>query len=282
MQKKRRNFVKNTGISGEIELFGVKIIRPLLGYSKLDLENYDKENNVPYSIDESNLKSEYTRNKIRHEIVEKLTLEERQKILEQIQTENSVGARISSRYPKVEFLNLLDTEIVQTIDYFMSKLDEHRDVSFALVSEIKKAIKAKTNWAIEITPSLLLECDYGEAVFVNKRHLLEYKYEFIYKFNNEIFDIDFSLGAQDRGIENLGEKLVVKNIGKDEIITIAGHNKKAKRVFIDWKVPLYLREIWPGIYDKNGKLIYVPRYRKNFIDNHKSIFKINTDFFTEF
>lgn len=282
MQKKRGNFVKNAGISREIELFGVKIIRPLLSYSKLDLENYNKENNVPYSIDESNLKSEYTRNKIRHEIVEKLTPEERQKILEQIQTEKSVGARISSRYPKVEFLNLSDREIVQTIDYFMSKLDEHRDVSFALVSEIKKAIKAKTNWAIKITPSLLLECDYGEVVFVNKRHLLEYKYEFICKFNNELFDIDFSLGAEDRGIENPGEKLVVKNIGKDEIIRIAGHNKKAKRVFIDWKVPLYLREVWPGIYDENGKLIYVPRYRKNFIDNHKSTFKINTDFFTEF
>ena len=282
MQKNRGNFVKNAGISGEIELFGVKIIRPLLNYSKADLECYDKENNVPYSIDESNLKSEYTRNKIRHEIVEKMTSEEREKILDQIKTEKSDSVRISSKYQKDEFLSLSDAEIVQLIDYFMNKLSEHRDISFALVSEIKKAIKAKINWMFEITPSLLLECDYGEVVFVNKHHLQEYRHEFMNKFNNELFTIDFSSGASDRGIENCNEKLIVKNIDKEEVIQIGGYNKKAKRVFIDWKVPLYLREVWPGIYDESGKLLYVPRYRKNFVDNHKSIFKINTDFFTKF
>ena len=282
MQKNRGNFVKNAGISGEIELFGVKIIRPLLNYSKSDLECYDKENNVPYSIDESNLKSEYTRNKIRHEIVEKMTVEERLKILKQIQTEKHVIRRVSNKYKKDEFLSLSDTEIIQIIDHFMKKLGEHRDISFALVSEIKKAIIAKINWVFEITPSLLLECDYGEVVFVNKRHLQEYRHEFIIKFNNELFTIDFSLGAEDRGIANSNEKLIVKNIDKEEVIQIGGYNKKAKRVFIDWKVPLYLREVWPGIYNESGKLLYVPRYRKNFVDNHKSTFKINTDFFTEF
>ena len=282
MKKNRGNFVKNAGIPGEIELFGVKVIRPLLQYSKKDLEGYDNENNVPYSIDESNLKNEYTRNKIRHEIVEKMTLEERQKILDQIEKENCGSFKFSSKYQKEEFLGFPDSEIVQTLDFFMSKLGEHRDISFALISEIKKAIKAKTNWALEITPSLLLECDYGEVIFVNKRHLQEYQYEFNNKFKNEIFIIDFSSGATDRGIEKSEEKLIVKNVGKEEVIKIAGHNKKAKRVFIDWKVPLYLREVWPGIYNEKGKLLYVPRYRKNFVDNHKSIFKINIDFFTEF
>ena len=282
MQKNRGNFVKNAGISGEIELFGVKIVRPLLKYSKADLECYDKENNVPYSIDESNLKSEYTRNKIRHEIVEKLTSEEREKILDQIKTIKPDSVRISSKYQKDEFLSLSDAEIVQLIDYFMNKLSEHRDISFALVSEIKKAIKAKINWMFEITPSLLLECDYGEVVFVNKRRLQEYRYEFNNKFSNEILTIDFSKGAEDRGIANLGEKLIVQNIGKEKVIQIGGYKKKANRVFIDWKVPLYLREVWPGIYDKSSRLLYVPRYRKNFVDNHKSIFKINTDFFTNF
>ena len=47
-------------------------------------------------------------------------------------------------------------------------------------------------------------------------------------------------------------------------------------------MPLFLREIWPGIYDENSNLIYVPRYRKNFKDKHKSKFKIRTEYFTEF
>ena len=281
-QKKREICAKNLGIAKKIQISGFEILRPLLNSTKSELLAYDKENNVPYSIDESNLKSEYTRNKIRHEIVEKMTVEERLKILKQIQTEKHVTRRVSSKYKKDEFLSLSETEIIQIIDYFMRKLGEHRDISFALVSEIKKAIKAKTNWAFKITPLLLLECDYGEVVFVNKRHLQEYRYEFTCKFKNELFTIDFSTGAEDRGIENSNEKLIVKNIDKEEVIQIGGYNKKAKRVFIDWKVPLYLREVWPGIYNESGKLLYVPRYRKNFVDNHKSIFKINTNFFTRF
>jgi len=47
-----------------------------------------------------------------------------------------------------------------------------------------------------------------------------------------------------------------------------------RRVFIDWKVPTKYRKVWPIFCNKNGKVIYVPRYRKTFIDNHKSKFII--------
>ena len=40
MQQKRGNYVKKYGISRENELFGVKIIRPLLDYSKEQLKEY--------------------------------------------------------------------------------------------------------------------------------------------------------------------------------------------------------------------------------------------------
>jgi hypothetical protein len=47
-------------------------------------------------------------------------------------------------------------------------------------------------------------------------------------------------------------------------------------------MPLFLRDVWPGIYDEKGALIYVPRYRQNFKDEHKSKFKINTQYFLDF
>jgi len=282
MQKNRRNIAKTPGISEKNTLFGVEVIRPLLSYSKQDLLDYDKQNNVPFSIDESNLKNEYTRNRIRHEIVERMSVEDRQKTIEEIKKAQQSVVSISNKYGKEKFLSFSDAEIVRVIDFYMNKLGEHCDLSSAYISEIKKAIKHKTNWAQEITPSLTLETDYGEVVFVNKHRLQKYQYEFICKFKNEILTIDFSNGALDRGIECSNDELVVKSLDKDEIINIAGHDKKAKRIFIDWKMPLYLREVWPAIYDKNGKILYVPRYRKNFVDNHKSTFKFNTDYFVEF
>ena len=82
MQKLRKNYVKNYGISGENVIFGVRVLRPLLNYSKAELQQYDDERGIPYSIDKSNLSDCYTRNKIRHEIVEKLSKEERERNLD--------------------------------------------------------------------------------------------------------------------------------------------------------------------------------------------------------
>ena len=84
MQSSKKSFVSYYGIEEETTLFGVKIVRPLLNYTKRELEKYNIDNNVPYSIDWTNLTDLYTRNKIRHEFVEKMTREERDKIREKI------------------------------------------------------------------------------------------------------------------------------------------------------------------------------------------------------
>lgn len=68
------HFFRGTGISG---LCGIpsgnhSIIRPLLHVSKQDIETYAYEHNVPFRLDESNLKQEYTRNKLRLAIIPEL------------------------------------------------------------------------------------------------------------------------------------------------------------------------------------------------------------------
>ncbi len=54
------------GISDEPER---RLIRPMIGCSRLDIDAYTEENNVPYVTDESNLTDDYTRNKIRHNVL---------------------------------------------------------------------------------------------------------------------------------------------------------------------------------------------------------------------
>lgn len=282
LQKSRGNFAKNPGISGEIELKGVKIMRPLLNYSKAFLTEYDKENNVPYSIDESNLKDDYTRNKIRHSVVEKLNQDERKKILDEIKSLNTNALSFKGKFLKDEFLSLTYEEILFDLDYLMQRTDCHRDISRKFVDEIRKAFSCSVNHEVQITDKILLELDYDEVVFVNSEKLKTYKNEFEKTFQNEFIELDFSEGAEDRGIADIGQKLIVKNCDLNDKLIIRNYSSPIKRLFIDWKMPHYLRKIWPGIYDEKGNLIYVPRYRKNFKDEHKSKLKINTEYFTTF
>lgn len=65
------NFMRGSGISG---LCGIpyrrgKIIRPLLDVTRAEIEHYCNEMSLEYVIDETNLETEYTRNKIRNILI---------------------------------------------------------------------------------------------------------------------------------------------------------------------------------------------------------------------
>lgn len=65
------NLIRGTGLEG---LTGIpeqneNIIRPLLIFSRQEIENYAKENNIQWREDSSNASDKYLRNKIRHDLV---------------------------------------------------------------------------------------------------------------------------------------------------------------------------------------------------------------------
>ena len=282
MQKNRGNYVKNAGICRENEIFGVKVIRPLLDYSKAELKEYDEQNNVPFSIDESNLTDHYTRNKIRHSTVEKLSQEERKALICEIKNVQVEKPETRTSIEKTEFLAKSYGEIVSLLDFFMSKTNRHRDLSEKYIDEIKKTFRNKTNHRVKITEKLWLECDTNFVYLINALKVQAYEIEVNTKTKTDFIEVDFSGGAQDRGINNLPAKFIIKNCSKTDKAIIKNYKSSIRRLFIDWKMPLFLRDIWPGIYDENGNLLYVPRYREKFVDNHKSVLKINTKYFTEF
>jgi len=65
------NFTRGTGLEG---LTGIpenndKIVRPLLPFTREEIEHYVSENNITWREDSSNASTKYLRNKIRHEVV---------------------------------------------------------------------------------------------------------------------------------------------------------------------------------------------------------------------
>lgn len=65
------NLIRGTGLAG---LCGIKavnghVMRPLLCISRDDIENYAKENGLPYVTDSTNMQNDYMRNKIRNKLI---------------------------------------------------------------------------------------------------------------------------------------------------------------------------------------------------------------------
>ena len=65
------NFCRGTGLKGLTGIPDVrgKFIRPLNNCSKSDILDYVKENNLEYVVDSTNLSDDYTRNKIRNNVI---------------------------------------------------------------------------------------------------------------------------------------------------------------------------------------------------------------------
>ncbi|MDE5943042.1 MAG: tRNA lysidine(34) synthetase TilS [Clostridia bacterium] len=71
------NLARGSSLSGlagicDCEISGLKIIRPLINCSRREIDEYIKENNLPFTEDETNASERYTRNKIRLKVLPEL------------------------------------------------------------------------------------------------------------------------------------------------------------------------------------------------------------------
>ena len=68
------NLSRGTGLDGLVGIPAIndKIVRTLLVFSRLEIENYATQNNIIWREDSSNASDKYLRNKIRHDIIPKL------------------------------------------------------------------------------------------------------------------------------------------------------------------------------------------------------------------
>ncbi len=70
------NLLRGTGLKGLCAMsenarnpYGeTRVFRPMLGYSREEIERYARENGIAYRTDSTNLESEYKRNKLRNEV----------------------------------------------------------------------------------------------------------------------------------------------------------------------------------------------------------------------
>ena len=279
MQKNKKSFVSYYGIEKETELFGVKVIRPLLNVSKRFLEEYDKENNVPYSIDWTNLTNTYTRNKIRHEIVEKMTDEERKNIRKEINRLNEINSFKNNQdltkniWELTEFLNFKNEEIIMQISHELSQKHIFKKITQKNIETIKKAFASSSpNIIHKMTGKISLVKSYSNVYLIDFSLFRNYEYVLDKpgSYNFEFIEFSFGINDVDRNISKNDFPLTIKPAKNSKTYIVKDYETSVRRLFIDWKMPVFLRDWWPGIYNKDGLLVYIPRYREKYSDNHVS------------
>ena len=272
MQKRRKNLVNYFGIK-EISYFtDVEIIRPLLKYRKGELLMYCKMFNVPYAIDKTNLEDHFLRNQIRHQVVAKMSNEERNNILKEIEEENQKLAAILDKVAQIktnsieEYNGLNDVEFLYAIVAMGRKIKENFVVSKEQGAELRKVLLSdKPNISLSVD-GLMFVKEYDS--FYIQEDVTPVDYEFVMNepgvLDNEFIFIDFSKDSSNRNVSLADYPITIRNARNDDLIVIKDYSKELRRMFIDWKMPASLRSRWPVIINKEGKIIYVPRYQKDF------------------
>ncbi len=291
MQKERHMLIPFYGISKETTLYDMKIVRPLLEYKKKDLLLYCASNNVPYSIDYTNLEDVHTRNKIRHNYVEKLSDEERNTLLKEIENINKkrnleineAKSYLSNNYVDLNAFNKIEDENVKLfILYFLIQRETSLyNISKSRLYEILKLIKSnKPNLEMVLNSDFKLVKSY-DALKVNKVNTDDINYEVKLLepgvLTTRYFKLDFLKDTSNRNITIDDYPLTIRSYKPGDYVEIKGIKRSVRRLFIDWKMPLNIRKYWPVFLDKNGRIIYVPRYQNDFKSNEDTNLEIFTN-----
>ena len=281
-QKNRNMICDWYGLKEKSIRHGYQIIRPLLNFTKIELQQYCNENGVSFGIDESNLTNHYTRNVIRHTQIEKMSRDEKESWILKIQNENEVWQ--IKRKAIEEFFkdwnkdidSLLDQEDAWLyLDTFLFH-SLHHHFSKKYMEEL--CVQLKRNVLIEIE-NYLLERHGGKLYFMPSPKDVYYKLDelefkdyadFVIKNEGKTIEM-FSVDATDF-------PLVIRRVRVNDTIQMRFGNKNVHRFFVDRKISKIYRRYWLVVENNVGNVIFVPGLGcdvRHYSQNQQFYFKIN-------
>lgn len=152
------NFTRGTGLEG---LTGIpaqndKVIRPLLHFSRKDIEDFALENKIKWREDSSNASDKYLRNKLRHDVIPMLKelqpnlLSTFQKTIENLQQSQSLVKDASMIVYKIvveeqdDFLKINLNELLKLPNYKAYLYHWLKKYGFAAWSDIAELVYAQS------------------------------------------------------------------------------------------------------------------------------------------
>ncbi len=287
LQKDRKNLVTYYGIAPETTIKGMKVFRPLLNLTKKDTLNYCESNNVPYAIDKTNLLPIFKRNKIRLEVINKLLPRTRDGLLNEIKQKNIELERMFKKLDTVsddinELLRLKSDEFAYYLNRKIKEIRPDYLITYKQSKEVEKIlVSKKTNIRLYIeNENVLIEKSYGRLL-VRKKSMPKH-FEIVIDEpkveDNEFFYANLLSDTANRNIVLSDYPLTIRSFKPNDKYKIKDYEVLVRRLFIDWKMPLSIRERWPIILNKEGKIIYIPRYQADFVPDENTNFYVKECF----
>lgn len=281
-QKNRNMICDWYGLKEKSVRHGYQIVRPLLNFTKSELQQYCNDNGVSFGIDESNLTNHYTRNVIRHTQIEKMDRNEKEEWILKIQNENDFwqikragieeffknwNKNVDALLNQKEAWLYLDTFLFHSLCHHFSR---------KYMEELCAQLKG--NVLIEIEDHLLERH--------NEKLYLMPKPQDVYYTLNELEYKDykeFSIMNQGQTIESFSVEasdfpLVVRHVKVNDVISMRFGNKNVHRFFVDRKICKIYRKYWLVVENNAGKVIFVPGLGcdvEHYSQNQQFYFKMN-------
>lgn len=293
------NLYGYSGFKKIVEMGDYKIVRPLIHYTKEELERYVQNNNVKYYVDSSNDKDKYTRNRYRKYVIPFLKSEDvnvHDKFLKFSDELNAACKFIDKERDRALDRCLRDNVI--NLDEFV-KEDKfiQREILYYLLSEFYQDDLILVNDKhIELVLNLIYSnransfVNLPNEVVANKSYsMLELKRETLeitsyeIEFNNyvllpdnhvieEVLDTDDNSNNVCRlNSKDVDLPLIVRTRKIGDRMRIKGldGSKKVKDIFIDKKIKMDKRDSWPIVVDSKGKIVWIPGIKKSVYDKKK-------------
>lgn len=287
------------GFEKKIEKDNYTIVRPLVFVTKEELEQYDKDNDIPFVIDKSNFKGKYTRNRYRKEVlpflkeednkVHKKFLKYSDTLIEYSEYIDKVLKKEINRVYKNNTINISlflenDLLIQKKIMFYILEQVYHDDLNQINMTHVLSIIdlmhSKKANSKINLP---------GNYDAVKEYDTLRIKQEIQYIDDYEI-EIDkmvelpnkktIKVVEHEESNDNNVCRLLSTEIcmplyvrtrrlgDKIELKKIVG-KRKLKDIFIDKKVPLSERDEWPVVVDSKGTVLWIPGIKKSKFSKQK-------------
>ena len=288
------------GFKSVVNMDGYYIVRPLIYYTKAELEEYDKENNVKYYIDSSNSKDKYTRNRYRKYVLPFLKEEEKDVHLKFLKFSNTLleANKFIEKARDRAINRVMDNDKILIDKFLLEDSYIQREILYYLLSEFYQddlillsdrhinlmldlINSSKANSYINLPNEVIARKDYNYFEIVKEiEDIANYEIEFdevvMLPNNRKIEKIDATIDNSNN-ICRLDSKeivlpLIVRTRKIGDRISVKGLNgtKKVKDIFIDKKIPLLDRDNWPIVVDSEGKVVWIPGIKKSRFDKNKT------------
>jgi len=290
-----------SGFKKKMYLNGFLIYRPFIFMSKNDLLEFNKKYHVEYAIDASNDSMVYTRNRYRKVVLPFLkqedpfvhykflkfshTLQEANDYIHQ-QMSNAINKVMRDEYLLIEPFLKQDLFLQRRIleDYlrrfYQDDLiligEKHIDLLLKFISS------KKANATVSLPNDVSVVKEY-QKLYLRKNTAILSNYEIevgdhVILPNHHVLKRVLEVNGNSNYITRLSSKNVIlplrvrtREIG-DRIFMKGGGHKKVKDIFIDKKIPVKDRDMWPIVVDGSNRIVFIPGLKKSKFDRKKEEF----------